>query len=332
MKISFCTTVMNRLYHLKETLPSNLNDCLDETDAEFIILDYNSDDGLNDWMVENFSKFEQKVKYFHTTEPQFYNRSHSRNMVFRLANGDIFINLDADNFIGKGFCQFIKSTFKKDINCYICPNPDALSDTFGKIAFAKEDFYAINGYDESIEDYGFEDIDFKNRIRALGKTEVNFDDDAFLKVITHSTAERIQNERSFNTIAQIFVKKTSFYQSQLHFVYTDGTFESVEVKDCLFNFESKQDKTIKTIDILNRYVIIPDSTKTGIYRSDDFIDLQEIKNETLRIDLIHFYSQLKNKNKYFENQSVSDKIVNPNGFGCGIVYKNFDYKNPITLL
>jgi predicted glycosyltransferase involved in capsule biosynthesis len=36
------------------------------------------------------------------------------------------------------------------------------------MAFWKEDVYAVNGYDERIIGYGFEDIDLPARLRRLG--------------------------------------------------------------------------------------------------------------------------------------------------------------------
>ncbi|KKL80749.1 hypothetical protein LCGC14_2001600, partial [marine sediment metagenome] len=49
-KISFCTTCMGRLYNLKETLPKNIEANGEYPNVEFVILDYNSSDGLGDWV------------------------------------------------------------------------------------------------------------------------------------------------------------------------------------------------------------------------------------------------------------------------------------------
>lgn len=68
---------MNRLHHLQETLPINVLNCGDNDSVEFVILDYSSTDGLEFWMKNNLHSFASKVVYFKTTEPQFYNRSHS---------------------------------------------------------------------------------------------------------------------------------------------------------------------------------------------------------------------------------------------------------------
>ncbi|MDZ7900482.1 MAG: glycosyltransferase family A protein [Arcicella sp.] len=80
-------------------------------------------------------------------------------MAFRLATGDIVINLDADNYVGKGFGEYIKEVFKQNQSVFIAPHAQSLSDTFGKISMTKDDFLTIRGYDEVIKGYGFEDND-----------------------------------------------------------------------------------------------------------------------------------------------------------------------------
>jgi len=41
---------MNRLYHLQETLPKNIKDNYLPDDVEFVLLDYHSSDGLEEWV------------------------------------------------------------------------------------------------------------------------------------------------------------------------------------------------------------------------------------------------------------------------------------------
>ena len=44
-QISFCITCMNRLKHLQETLEKNILDNFLVDEVEFVVLDYNSQDG-----------------------------------------------------------------------------------------------------------------------------------------------------------------------------------------------------------------------------------------------------------------------------------------------
>ncbi|MFN3850161.1 MAG: glycosyltransferase family 2 protein [Spirosomataceae bacterium] len=329
MKISFCTTVMNRVHHLQETLPNNLESCNNDEEVEFVILDYNSKDGLADWMKENIVKFGTKVKNYHTKEPQFYNRSHSRNMAFRLAKGEILVNLDADNFVGEGFVNYLKKTFAENNSCFVCPSHDASTDTFGKVAFAKNDFYNLKGYDEAIECYGFEDFDIKSRLLNLGRKDINFSELNFLKAISHTTEERIKNERIYGQIDKILVHKIDYTKSTLILTFRDYSFESASIIDKYFEYE--KNSFIKPLELLNRYIIEPNSIKSGKTQDLDLSYFEEITADNLKIDIIHYYSQLKNKSRYLKNQETGLSEINKSGFGCGVVYFNFDYDNPITL-
>ena len=47
------------------------------------------------------------LNYYKTTEPEFYSMAISRNIAFKVAQGDIVNNVDADNLVGKGFASFI---------------------------------------------------------------------------------------------------------------------------------------------------------------------------------------------------------------------------------
>ena len=93
---------MNRLSHLKKTLEKNICDNLVYENLEFILLDYNSTDGLENWAKNDLKNYIEKgiLKYYRTSEPNSFHRSHSRNVAMKLASGDIVCNLDADNFLG----------------------------------------------------------------------------------------------------------------------------------------------------------------------------------------------------------------------------------------
>ena len=112
-QISFCITCMNRLKHLQETLEKNILDNFLVDEVEFVVLDYNSQDGLEEWIAQSMMKYIEMgiLVYYRTTEPAYYRRSHSRNMVFRLAEGEVVCNLDADNYLGRGFAEFMLKEF-----------------------------------------------------------------------------------------------------------------------------------------------------------------------------------------------------------------------------
>ncbi len=322
---------MNRLHHLKETLPMNLVDNNDIKNIEFVILDYNSNDGLENWMRENLDSFGEKVVYFRTIQPSFYNRSHSRNMVFRLATGDILCNLDADNFTGKGFAAYLISQFQQESSIFIAPDKNSLSDTFGKISMLKRDFLTVRGYDETIKGYGFEDNDLKNRLINLGRNEKFFGQAEFLRAITHTEEERIRNEFIYNNLTSIFVEKISHRESKLILHFKDNTYESALVIDGLFSNFQTHNALIKPLDFMNRYYIFEKSIEKGVFSKDLISNASLISEHKTIISTVNFYSQLTNKVRFIENFQHKRIAVNKESFGNGIVTKNFIDSNPIIL-
>jgi len=173
---------MDRLYTLRETLPKNIEDNADYPFVEFVVLDYNSKDGLGDWIKENMMPFIESgiVSYYRTEEPQYFSMSHSRNIAFRVASGDIVNNLDADNFTNQGFASRINEMAQlgsKDREvAYPNPATEVNKVMFGKgkkllrgrLGFFKSDFVnLLGGYDEDLQGYGHDDRDLYNRAMKL---------------------------------------------------------------------------------------------------------------------------------------------------------------------
>ena len=167
-KISICTTCMNRLGNLKETLPKNIEDNKDYPNVEFVLLDYNSADGLEDWVKQNMMDHinSGRLVYYKTSEPEHFRMGHSRNVAFKLSTGDIVNNVDADNFIGKGFIDVINKLAE------LCPERAIFAKgkrmMHGRIGLYKNEFLTLGGYDEDLLGYGFDDHSVVYRAMALG--------------------------------------------------------------------------------------------------------------------------------------------------------------------
>ena len=67
---------MNRLYQLKETLRVNIDNSTNE--SEFIIIDYNSNDGLKEYIYDNFQDeiLNGKLKYIFTDKSKVLARKY----------------------------------------------------------------------------------------------------------------------------------------------------------------------------------------------------------------------------------------------------------------
>jgi hypothetical protein len=185
MKISFCTAIKDRLFHLKKTLPQNLADA--EGNAEFVILDYDSNDDLGSWIKPLVKG--GYVTYCRAENQPYWRNSHAKNISTLCASGEVVCNLDADNYITKGFVDLIKNT---NFNRTILTAPKDLEGVTGRIACKKKDFIYIGGYNEDYSfGWGCEDIDLIERACHLGYS-IQYIDRKFLKEIKHDDSLRGQ--------------------------------------------------------------------------------------------------------------------------------------------
>ena len=192
--LSFCTTCMDRLNHLKYTMPTNISvvDWL-YPEVEFILVDYNSKDGLEEWVNTELRAYLDSgiLKYYKTSQPQYFDMSHAKNISHKLALGEILCNLDADNFISIEFIETILKLFDKDDNIILHGTGGAN----GKICIKRENFMKLGGYNEKLEGWGFDDLDFLNRAVAfLSLKRANIWQ--FDWTINHDSDERVRRTKN----------------------------------------------------------------------------------------------------------------------------------------
>jgi len=173
--ISFCTTCMNRLNDIRETLPFNIFANEHYPNLEFVLLDYNSSDGLGEWIRENMMEHivSGRLKYYRIEGPEYFDMSYSRNVAFKLATGEIVNNLDADNYTVNPNDPPIMS-FAERLN----KTADIFSEKVifgksrqflhGRIGFYRHEFISLGGYDEDIKGYGYDDTDLLIRAECMG--------------------------------------------------------------------------------------------------------------------------------------------------------------------
>lgn len=196
--ISFCITCMDWLDYLKHTLPANIevSDWL-YPDVEFVLLDYNSKDGVGDWVSKNFRRYLDNgmLKYYRTTKPQYFHRSHAKNVAHKLSKGEIVCNLDADNFLSVEFLEAVIRIFKENDKTLIFGD----SQCRGRIGLKREYFFELGGYNEDFKSWGVEDCDFLLRASLhLKLMPLNLKD--FCWAIDHDYMERVKNQRNKNLL------------------------------------------------------------------------------------------------------------------------------------
>lgn len=165
--ISYCTTCKGRLWQLQQTLPSNLQSISNVEGVDLILLDYHSDDGLEDWVKTNFQDYlnSGKLKYYKLlTQRKFFDASYAKNVAHIAANGDVLFNLDADNFIGNTIVELqqLKS------NEVLINGDKRRPDRMGRIGTSRDNFIKVRGYNELMKNVVSEDTELLKTLKNQG--------------------------------------------------------------------------------------------------------------------------------------------------------------------
>jgi GT2 family glycosyltransferase len=188
---------MGRLHHLKETLPRNIADNQDYPNVQFVILDYNSPDGLEEWIHSEMAEYVDSgtIKFVQTKEPSVFHFAKAKNIVHRAADGEILCNLDADNLTNPGFASYMNDIFSENPMCIgttLLYGDTCKGGTEGRNYIHRDNFNLLQGYDESFIGYGCEDSDFLHRAIRAGLTVVPIPQ-RYVDCIKHSMSEREKN-------------------------------------------------------------------------------------------------------------------------------------------
>ena len=345
-KISFCTVCMNRVHHIQATLIKNIEDNLSYPHLECILLDYNSSDGLEEWIKSDAKAAEYIergiLKYYKTTEPVYFDRSHSRNLMFKLATGDIICNIDADNYAGEGFAVYVNSVFEKEQNIYLVADTQKrfyfLRNAFGRFGVKKSDFITLGGLDEKMKSYGSETVDFYERLEMAHKKEVVIENTNFLKTISHGDEERISNEFFLKSLKKFFIRYISSEESEILFLYKDDTFENCIIVPENINTNlpaSLKEGTLSKgtwSEVNDSYHLQFNGTehKTYVFDGKNLIDSNDDTNFYYLINeprfLLHVaknYAFITNTETLHSNKKENKITVNNDVFGTGIVRNYF---------
>lgn len=184
VSISFVTRCMNRLHDLKETLPKNIQDNKNYKNLEFLILDYNSKDGLEEWIKkEMMDQIEcGRLNYYRTEEPEFFCPNHSQNVTFKLAQNKLVANVDADNFTHENYSQRLNECahpYKDKIlivpDNFLLPNSTMLL-LKGRFCLYKSDIESLRGFDEDLDEgFGNDDVNFVFRCFLRGFKVIRYE-------------------------------------------------------------------------------------------------------------------------------------------------------------
>nr|QFG74576.1 MAG: hypothetical protein [Megaviridae environmental sample] len=228
--ISFCITCMNRLYQLKNTLPINLEDNSSDN-VEFILVDFNSSDGLKDYILKNYSNELKSgyLKYYFTDELNYWHTSIAKNTAHMLAKGDYVVNLDCDNYTGKYGGTKLLEIHRDNPNSIIHQTNYMIgSGNCGRISLSKKNFLLLGGYDESFYQCGYNDPDLIDRAEKIGLKYIGWNNINYNRSIPNSKKDTIKNCNSkltweemnkFNKILSKFNIEKKEYVANKHKKY-----------------------------------------------------------------------------------------------------------------
>lgn len=365
-KISFCIVCRNRFSHLKKTLFYNMLDNKDYPDLEILLLNYNSEDDMEEWVKDNLIEYIKngRVVYYRTFQPSVFNHSHSKNLAFKLATGDVVCNANADIFLGTKFAALINNDFNNKEGTFII---QGTGDGFaagasGIICVSKKDFLELGGFDERMLIYGWEDSDFVNRLKFLGRQASYITDPDFFQELFHR--EKYDGAALKSKIHAVYIDKIKpepAYSTRLLMLFKDLTFKhgfiinnavnAIETQriDPLprFQFEiknrdwetgswlSEDDEIVLSFDKHKRVESFFQYKKSGksiLYNtSEPGKFLYEVKDENFLAFILYFEMDYKNRLIMLDNLSKKQVVANHNVFGLGTVFKNFDYDSPIDV-
>jgi hypothetical protein len=347
---------MNRLHHIRETLPKNIIDNYLPNDIEFVLLDYNSSDRLEEWVKTSMNEHIQSgiLTYYKTPDATHYLRSHSRSVSFRLAQGHIVCNLDADNFLGKGFAVEMIKEFEQKENMFYTSDLSS-KDAYGRVCLLKTDFLAVRGYNEALVGYGYEDDDLFIRLEKQGLKHLHYHNQDFNQAIQHSKFERINNEPIYNKLSSVYLSYIDPFTTKVLFLYNDYTYEYMTLIERGYGRMIKNPSNEAAQNQTRNRIFVKEAPRKSVWAksSNNLILLKygekeikfednmpsfgicgrkfhKIEDKNLITTIVLVTSIVLNEGKSLQTL-ISSNAVNLTGFGKSKIYRNFNDSEFIVL-
>jgi glycosyltransferase involved in cell wall biosynthesis len=177
--ISIVTTCKGRLAMLKQSLPGMVM----QPHAEVIVVDYDCPEGAGAWVAAEHSA----ARVVQVKDAPLFNIARARNLGAQAARGEWLCFVDADIVLDARFIEQALPRLRAGaFHTMASPEPDAV----GTFICRREDFVALEGYDEVLQDWGPEDRDLYIRLVARGCAHETLPGD-WIGVIKHDDAARV---------------------------------------------------------------------------------------------------------------------------------------------
>lgn len=174
--VCLVTYVMNR----KQNIQHNIDTWINQRVNQIIIVDWSSDEEFYE-LVAN--KKDDRILYVRVNNEKSFCRTYSENLAMSLCKYNKVCKIDSDIIL---YEKFFENHPLKHGEFYVgerlCGRDDNEKSTHGNVYLFLEDFFRINGYNEYIKGYGWDDSDLTIRLMLCGLEKKLFNMDLFYHV------------------------------------------------------------------------------------------------------------------------------------------------------
>lgn len=160
--LSLFTFCKGRRSEVERWLPSAIA-ATGECD-EIIIVDYDDPEHVGDWAVLQHAPRLTIVQIY---DCKWFHAAHARNLALRACRGQYAISCDSDYLVTPEVVQECRSISQGG---FLVQN-DAVG-SMGFLVAATADLLEIQGWEEGVCGYGFEDLSLRDKLVALGRKRI----------------------------------------------------------------------------------------------------------------------------------------------------------------
>jgi glycosyltransferase involved in cell wall biosynthesis len=177
------------LEHLRQSLPRSLA----QPDAEAIIVDYDCPDDTASVVAHDFPA----ARVVKAEDAPLFNPAHARNLGAAAAIGEWLVFLDADILVTPDFLAKAASGLNGRGTVFrFGATKDGVRGINGSCILHRDDFAAIEGYDEVLDCYGGEDNDLYFRLELSGAKTALLDLAWVAGILDHDDVARVRFTRT----------------------------------------------------------------------------------------------------------------------------------------
>lgn len=188
--ISIVTACMNRNKFLDRALKTWVKTNVDE----IVIVNWGTDPSIVDLVKKHACHFNGNFKVINVPNRTKWVLTKAYNFGVMYTKHEKILKLDCDVLLNERFFELnplIKGTFVSG-DWKLARNRNEMH-LNGNVYFYKSDFYEVNGYNEYLETYGYDDCDLYARLSKTGLIKKCFNFDTLLH-IEHSNELRVKNQ------------------------------------------------------------------------------------------------------------------------------------------